>query len=217
VTWRAGWRLGWSREAWRLFLADLLLTLPVAVVFIVLFGCAALPVLLSALSNAEPAPGAIIATIGMAFLVIFLAIVVSIVIGLIRELVYRQVVLGGHGPASAIAEAWRLLRRRFKDVGILWLILVGVTFGFGLGSAIVGFLLAIVALLTGGGVGAGLFFLIRAASGEIAAWVTAILSGGLVFMLVLGLPLTFLRGLKLVFDSSTWTLAYRELKVIPEA
>lgn len=217
LSWRQGWRLGWSRAAWKLFLVDLLLFVPVFVAFIILFGCAALPVLLSILANAQPGAASIIATIGLAFLVTFLAILVGVVISLLRELAYRQTVLGGRGPVEAIREGWLAVRSRFKDVGILWLILLGINIGFGLALAIVGFFLVALGLISGGGIGAVLFFIARAISGTVAGAVTAAIGGGLVFLLVLAIPLTFLRGLKLVYESSAWTLAYRELNVPAEA
>ena len=48
-------------------------------------------------------------------------------------------------------------------------------------------------------------------SGSTAAWIAGGVTGGVIFTLVLVLPLVFLAGLCEVFLSSTWTLTYRQL------
>jgi hypothetical protein len=51
---------------------------------------------------------------------------------------------------------------------------------------------------------------------EAAAWIVAGVAAGVLFILVLAVPLTFLDGLKETFLSSTWTLTYRELRALRE-
>jgi hypothetical protein len=41
--------------------------------------------------------------------------------------------------------------------------------------------------------------------------VAAAVVGGLVFLLILAVPLLFLNGLRTTYFSSAWTLAYREV------
>ena len=42
------------------------------------------------------------------------------------------------------------------------------------------------------------------------------LIGAPFFLLILGVPLLLIQGVYLVFESSTWTLAYRELRPVSE-
>jgi hypothetical protein len=69
-------------------------------------------------------------------------------------------------------------------------------------------------LLVGGGLGVLFFFIAQAIGGTIAGWVSAGVGGGLLFILILGLPLLFLAGLRETYLSTVWTLTYRELITI---
>jgi hypothetical protein len=63
-----------------------------------------------------------------------------------------------------------------------------------------------------------LYLIVHAAATFTAGVITAVIVGGLLFVLVLALPLLFLGGLKQTYFSTTWTLVYRELKpLLPEA
>jgi hypothetical protein len=68
VNWREGLRMGWNRSAWRLFLIDMVIGLPITVAFLILFGCAIIPAFIN--------PAGFVITIGGSFLLIFLAILV---------------------------------------------------------------------------------------------------------------------------------------------
>lgn len=213
LRWKAGWRLGWSRHAWRLFLVDLTIFLPVFVGVLVLFGCAAMPVLVSVIGGGEPTPLGIISTIGLVFLVVFVLVIVAAAMSLLMELVYRQVVLRNTGVFESIRLGWQTLRANFTNVFLMWLILIGIAIGFFIASLIVFFLLAMAALLFGGGIGAGLYFLVKAIGTVKAAIITGTAVGGLIALLVLAAPLTFLSGLYETFTSTVWTLTYRELQL----
>ncbi len=65
VSWRKGFKWGWSVSAFRLWLMDLLVILPIVFVFIVLFGCAALPVLLGITAGEATTAAGVVATIGI--------------------------------------------------------------------------------------------------------------------------------------------------------
>jgi hypothetical protein len=214
---RQGFRLGWSRAAWRIFLIDLVIGLPVAVVFIGLFGCAALPVLLSWIGRQEPTAAGIVATIGMFFLFIFLAVLVSAVISLVTEPIRRVCVLEDEGVIASIRRGWQLVRHNFWNVFLMWLILIGIRIAIGILLIPVFIALLLLAGVSGGGIGAGLWFLIHALGSDPAAWITGISVGLLLFILVLAIPMTFLEGLKQSYFSTTWTLTYRQLRPLPIA
>ena len=48
-------------------------------------------------------------------------------------------------------------------------------------------------------------------------WIVAAIVGVPIFIVVVGLPLLFLSGLVQTFQSSTWTLTYRELLALEAA
>jgi hypothetical protein len=209
---RQGFHLGWSRAAWRIFLIDLVVSLPVVAVFIVLFGCAAVPVLLSSAINHQPGVPGIIATVGLVFLLIFLAILVFAFLSLLLEPIRRVCALEGAGVFASIRAGWQMLRRNLWNVFLMWLILVGIQIAYAILLIPIGLLLLLAGGLSGGGVGAGLFFLIRALGNESTAWITGIGLGILLFILVLALPLLFIGGLKESYLSTAWTLAYRQIR-----
>ena len=206
-----GWRLGWSRYAWRLFLIDLVVYLPVTLVFLILFGCAMTPMLVSLAQGKEPGVGPIVSMTGMVFMLLFLVFIVAAALSLVINLFYRACVMEGAGVIDSVRLGVRRLRERFKDVVILWLILIGVYIAYAIVLIPVVLLLLGIGLFVGGGAGLATFLALKAASQGGAVVVGAILGLGLLVM-VMSIPLTFLEGLRQTYFSSTWTLAYRELK-----
>ena len=211
LTFRQGFRLGWSRPAWRLFLVNLVIFLPLALVLIALFGCAALPVLLGSMAGGVPTWAGIVATIGLGFLVIFLAILVGVALSLVTEMIYRVVVFQETGVVESIRLGIQTVRRSLKDVFVVWLILVGIQLGFFVILIPVVLVFGGVALLVGGGLGISVYFLAQAISSQVAGWVSGAIVGISLFLLVFLLPLLFMGGLKETYLSTVWTLTYREL------
>jgi len=210
VNWRAGFKLGWSRSALRLFLIDWVIAIPVIILFIGLFGCAALPVLLSIIANNEPSVGGIIATIGLVFMAIFLAILVGAALALVVEIIRRRCVLAETGVFASIGEGWRLVRKNLKDVFLMWLILIGVNIAFFIIMIPIFLLLLAFGLLVGGGAGLAVYLISQGVS-ESGSLISAILLGGMLFVLILSIPSLFISGLKETYVSSAWTLAYRSI------
>jgi len=208
---REGFRLGWSRAAWRLFLVKLVVFLPIALIFFSLFACAAFPVMLSVLAGDEPTVSGIIAAIGLVFLVIFLGIVLGIALSLVMEMVYRTVVLAETGVMEGLRRGWRLVRHNFKDVGLMWLILVGIQIAFSIALIPAVIMLLFLGLIVGGGAGVGVYYFVQTFAGNLASLISALTVGAGLFMTVLGLPMLFISGLFEVYLSSAWTLTYRAL------
>jgi hypothetical protein len=80
---REGFRMGWSRTAFRLFLIRLLIGLPVAVAFILLFVLTFAPLLLWATESKAAGLIGTVTTIGLFFPILLLAIIVSVVLSLL--------------------------------------------------------------------------------------------------------------------------------------
>lgn len=214
VNWKQGFRLGWHRSAWRLFLINLVIALPLVVIFTALFAGSAMPALLTSLDG-RPSVLGIVATVGLVFLIVFLLILVILVISVFYNIVYRECVLQDLGVFAAIREGYRRVRSHLKDVVLMWLILVGIQLGFAIALIPVVLLVLGISLLVGGGAAAGLFFAVQAMASAAWGWIAAAVIGLMLFFALLSLPLLFLGGLLQTYLSTSWTLAYREVAVAP--
>ncbi len=203
LTVRRGFRLGWSRQAWRLFLTDLVIYLPLVVMALILLAFAASPLLLLLVKADVARAIGIVATIGFALLVILFIIAVALVISVVMPYIRRRVVLGQQGVMASIRQGVMLVRASLLDTGLMWLLLIAV--GFVWGIAKIPVLIIVVALsLVLGGVPAGLAYLIS------HSWVITAILGGSLFLLVLIPVMSFVEGLFQVYRSTAWTLTYRE-------
>jgi hypothetical protein len=209
---RQGFRMGWSRSAFHLFLIDLVIGLPVAVVFILLFLLAAAPLLLWATESTAAGALGTATTIGLVLLVVLLAIFVAVILAVLKPFFRRVCVLERLGVTEAIRQGYAMVRQNLSDVGILWLI----TLGLRIGWAILMIPVVLLLLVVSGAMGGLLALLAGGLTGLAfegpAPWIVAGVVGIPIFILVMVAPLSFLGGLFEVFLSSTWTLTYRELR-----
>ncbi len=203
-SWRDGLRLGWNNRAVRMFLLDLLVGIVVFVVIMALLLLAASPLLLLIFDNQALRIFGVIAAVGLGFLVIMFAIVAGIVISVLQQFWRRQIALDDRSVGEALSLGTRMARRKAGDVAILWLLLavIGLLFAMVLIPVVIGL------VLLGGGIGAGLGYGLYALTNSVG-W--AVLVGLPIFILILAVPLLIVQGVYLVFESSTWTLAYRDL------
>jgi hypothetical protein len=199
-----GFRLGWSRTAWRLFLIDLTFGIPIFVVFLAMFAVAVAFML--PWFGGTGSAFLTVAAIGLFFLTILMAILVGIVLGLLKPFFRRASALGELGVFASIRQGYRVVRQNLKDAGLMWLIMLGI----GLGWAIVIVPVALLLIVSGtvlGGI-AGLMV------GGLTGTLWGVITGVIVFLLVFITPMVFLEGLREVFNSSTWTITYRELRAL---
>ena len=124
VTIREGWRLVWSKGAWRLFLVSLVIGMPVAIITIVLVGLAMLPLLLIFTGESGPALVGVAFKIITVFVVMLIVMVVVAIITPIQELSWRYTVLNSRDVFNSIGSALGLIKRNLKDVVIVWLLLI---------------------------------------------------------------------------------------------
>lgn len=218
---RQGFRMGWSRTAFRLFLIKLLIGLPVAVAFILLFALAAAPLLLWVTENRVAGVIGTVAAIGLFFLILFLAIVVGAVLSLLRRFFWRACALEESGVIESIRQGFGVVRQHLKDVVVMWLIMVGVSIGWTIALIAVTIVLfpVIILLIIVGGVLGGLPALLVGGLASLffegaVPWILAGVIGIPIFILVVAVPWLFLGGLIEVFKSSVWTLTYRELRAL---
>lgn len=206
-----GFRLGWSRAAWRVFLIDLMLTLGAMLVLILLMAIALAPLLTLTLDNETLGVIASILTAGLVILVVFVAIVAVITLSVLMQFFRRAAVLENLGVFEAIRRGWAVARSRPGDVIIMALIL------FALSLAAVILILPLLLLLVFLGLAAGgLPGLLAGGLASLflegsAPVIVGLVVGLPLFLLIVILPLLFVSGLAQVFSLGTWTLAYREI------
>jgi len=212
---RDGFRLGWSRAAWRLFLIDLVIAIPVGLAFVLLFLLSFSPLLLWVTGVKALGVLGTVATVGLILLMIVLAILAAAAISLLKPFFWRMAALQGRGVFDSIGEGYRMVRRHLREAGSMWLILIGIGIAFGLAmipvviiivivSAVVAALLALAVVLLAG---------LLVSSGA-APWIAGAIVGVPVFFVLLVVPLSFVQGLWLIYKSSVWTLTFRELRAL---
>jgi hypothetical protein len=199
-----GFRKGWSRPAFHMFVIDLVIGIPVVIAALLLIAFGLSPLLLLLIESTGVRVLAIVLTVGLMLLVIGILILAGIVLNLLTRLAYREVALGNKRIFEAIGDAYRLIRRNLSDVGMIWLLMLAVGIGWGL-LMIPVFLIVLVLAGVIGGIPAAIVYAIT----ESIGWTAAV--GAPIGLLTLIVPLTFLSGLYTVFVSSVWTLTYREL------
>ncbi len=203
LTVRRGFRLGWSREAGRLFLLDLVVYVPLALVAVGLLAAAALPLLFWLTQMVPLGIIASIITVCLEFLVICALIAAALVLSVTMPYIRRQVVLGKLGVFAALRQGFQLVRASLVDTGLMWLLLTGLRIVWSLVMIPVFIVLVILAVLVGA-VPAGVAYLLS------HSWVWPVVVGAPLFLLALVLPATFAVGLFESYTSASWTLAYRE-------
>jgi hypothetical protein len=206
----AGLRLGWSRAAWTMFLTDLLTGLVTLAVVLAALIVAALPLLVWFTKSTPLEVLGTVISVGLIFLVIFVAFLLGLALKLVLLFVHRVIALEDLGVIASLRRGFSIVKGRLGDIILMGVIMFGVGIVWGLLMIPVFlaiFLVAAViaglpALLVGGIV--GLF-----TQGAIP-WVIAAIVGLPLFLVVVAIPGALLGGWRQVFTSSTWTLTYRE-------
>lgn len=210
VTWRQGFRLGWSRASFRLFLTDFLIGVSMFVVLVLCLIIAGAPLLVW-LTDSTPARvlGTVL-TIGLAILVVLALIVVGIVLSLLIQFIRRAIVLENLSVLDGMRRGLERVRQRLGDAVLMGLILFGLHLVWAIVMIPVVILLMIVALLVGGLPALLVWAIVNLFGSETVAYIVAGVVGAPLFILVIAGPMLFLSGLKETYVSTTWTLTYRE-------
>ncbi len=203
-TWRAGWRLGWSNRAFRLWLLELIVGVLVMLAALVLLAVAASPLLLLLTQSDAARTIGVIITVLLGLPVILILIAAGIALSVLGQFWARQIALGDRSIGDAISAGYAQVRRRLRDLGVMWLFMAGIQIAFTIALIPVILLVLMIAGLLGGGLGYAVYAL-----ADSVPW--AIAAGLPIFLLILIIPLTFISGLYETFRSSVWTLTYREV------
>jgi hypothetical protein len=222
IGFRKGWQYGWSRTSWRLFLINLLVNIPVMVLLavLVLIGWW---IFSAAMSGAQwSLVTSLISGIGLAFLLIFITVILMQILLLVRDFAWRTAVLEGSGVRESLRRASGLVRRNWKSAGLMWLVMVGFRIAWGIAFFIVVIPLLIVSIVTAvGGVLVALVpTLLTAGIASLLAaptywpWIFALVIGAPFFFIVAFSPIILVSGWGVIYQSSVWTLTYREIKAL---
>ncbi len=222
VGFRQGWKYGWSRASWRLFLVNFLVHIPAFILFVIL-GLVTWWIVASALSGVRSALiTSLIAGIGLAFLFIFVTSILMVILYVLRDFAWRMIALEDAGVMDALGNAFGLVKRQWKNVGLMWLVMLGLKIAWSIAFFILVFPLLIVSILTAVGgllvaivpalLTAGIASLLSAP--DFWPWIFAAIIGLPLFAVVAFSPILLVGGWGLIYQSSVWTLTYRELKAL---
>ncbi len=147
---------------------------------------------------------AIILTVILGVLVLLFLVLAAIALSVLGQFWAAGDRVGNRGIGAALNAGYTEVRRRLRDLGVLWLLMAGIEIGFTILMLPVFFLVLALAGLVGGGLGYAVYALANS-----VPWAIGI--GLPIFLLILAIPMTFINGLYQTFKSSAWTLAYREV------
>ncbi len=221
VRFKQGWKLGWNRRAFRLWVIDLVVSLP-AILLLAVLGGLGLLVYLTVKNGSQAAIAAsIITTIGCAFLFIFAFIVLMVLLGLLRQFFVRAAALENTRIGESFRYGWAMFKRNWKSAGLMWLVMLGIGIAFGITMLVVFFLLipaylvlvvpAVIVAVIPGLVVFGITSLFT--SGALT-WILGILAALPFFFIIVFAPLALISGWYTIYASSVWTLTYREIKAL---
>jgi len=211
---KRGFRMGWSRAAWRFFLIDLVLYLPAISLFIVGLLISAAPLLLWVTRRQVLGIVGTVVTIGLFFLLLLISIGASIVLNLLRHFFLRQAALEDAPVFNAIKEGFGLVRRHLGDVALMGLLMFGLGIVYTVVTLPVFVLLLIAALIAGGSAGVLVGGLASLVFQGAVPWIVGGLTALPLFIIIVGLPGLFISGVYEVFKSTSWTLTFRELTAL---
>lgn len=195
---------GWHRRTWRLFLQNLVISIPTVLALLLLLALAASPLLLL-LANNDAAKGiGIISAVVLIIGWIMVAVVVTAAIGILKQFWWRAAVVGDQDTFSAIYSSWRLVRANLGDVIIMWLLMLGIGILFGLVAIP---LMLVLFALAGAIAGLPAYMLYQATESIIPALIWAIPTA----LIIVVIPMAFIKGLYLVFQASVWNQTYDQL------
>jgi hypothetical protein len=224
VSFKQGFRYGWSRTAWKLFLIDLVIGFLPGMALLIVLGLLAWGLVSMAIQIGSNGTGmiAVMAILaGLAFLIILLFSLYFVVVGLLRNFFVRAGVLEQMSVRESLQRGYTLVQRNWRKVGLFWLVMIGLGIAWWVVSIVL-----VVMLIP--------FFLVSAVLAVLVAGIPGLLVGffsslfvtgywpivigalfGLpLFIPLLASPMLFIEGLAQVFRSTIWTLVFRELKVM---
>jgi hypothetical protein len=216
VLFRQGLRLGWSKSVWRIILIILILILVMTIIMVVPI-IVLVSIFIPLLSSGNDPSAFLCFTPIIILIVMMLLIGVSFISGLfmiaVLPLIVCSCIFEDLGVIKAIERGVSLCRRHLKDVGIMALLNYTIIMGWGLLLALLRLFLSLLGLLAGGGT----FWLIGKLTGLFGvnappdAMNFPLLLGVLIYFSIMIIPETLGYAVLYIFQSSLWTLVYRQI------
>lgn len=190
------WGAGFKRF-WSVLGLEILVGLPVILISLfMLFGMLA-PIFGPMMAGRDPGAEVLGPMCGSLCLGVPLLIVVSLLLGVLRLIALRYIMLGGQGAIEALGNAWRFFRARFKETVLVYLINAGLNIVAGIVVIIPAVVLSVVAVVP----------VVMAASEQNWAAITAPLALLVLALIALSLLYTAIWG---TYTSALWTLFFRQ-------
>ena len=217
-----GFRIGWSRTAWRLFLINLIVNLPAIALGLVLLVAGVGVFFALVNGSANFAAFSAVSAVVLVFLTFFAVIILTVLLRLLRNFFWRICVLEDLGVRESLQSGFGMVLENWKNVGLMWLVMLGlgivwavalailviITIPVVIMTAILAVLVVVVPFL----VLVGIFSLF--VSG-ILPWIAGGLFIAPLFFTLAFSPWLLLGSWQSVFTSTVWTLTYREIKALP--
>lgn len=221
VGFKQGWKTGWNRRAFRMWVIDLVISVPVMLLVALLVGLGFLLYFSISRGSSGLAVGGTVAAIGCAFLFIFAFILLMVFLGLLRQFFVRSAALDETSIRDSFRQGWGMFKRNWKSAALMWLVMLGIGIGYGIVGLIAFVLLipaylvmAIPAVLVAAIPAAIAFGITSLFASAPLAWILAAVVAIPIFFLVMLAPLSLVNGWYALFTSNAWTLTYREMKAL---
>jgi hypothetical protein len=216
-----GLRMGWSRVAVKLFLIDLVITLPLILAFALLFCLVVSPLFLFGVKSLSESLASVIgiSMLVLAGLGLFFLLVIATcgILSITRPVMRQACAVDGLGVGASIQQGFVLLKTRFDRVVITWLTWLAARVAWIIVIIPVSIVLSpvlLISMVAGTVIAAVPTMLIAGIANQfvstVFAWIIGAVFSFPVFVMVTFSPIIFLSGLVEVFMSSFWTLSYRE-------
>ncbi len=219
---RQGFRTGWSRTSWRLFLINLIVNLPAIALSILLLVAGAIILVSVANGNVDFAAFSIVSAIVIGFITIFVVVILTVLLHLLRNFFWRICVLEDASVTESLQRGFAFVLENWKNVGLMWLVMIGLGIVWAIASVIL-FLVtiplvvvtAVIALLVVAVPYLLFVGLFTTFLGGILPWIAAGLFMAPLFFTLAFSPWVLVGSWQAVYTSSVWTLTYREIKALP--
>ena len=222
MTVRQGFRIGWSNTAWRLFLINLIVNLPLIALMLVLLVAGLIVYFAVVNGSANFAAFSVVSTIVLAFITIFVVVILTILLHLLRNFIWRICVLENVGVRESLQRGFAMVLENWKSVGLMWLVMIGLGIVWAVASVIlfivsipVVIVTALVAVLVAAAPYLLLVGIFSTFLGGYLPWVAGGLFMAPLFFTIAFSPWLLLGSWQAVYTSTVWTLTYREIKALP--
>ncbi|MDY7040322.1 MAG: hypothetical protein SVX38_05625 [Chloroflexota bacterium] len=202
---RSGFRILWSRQGLNLILLEMVVSIVWIIVAPAMVIASLLPGLLIITGNVVLVVAGVLAAIILLLITIAILTMAGAAFSIIMEIVRRECVLGGKGMVESIRDGIVIVRYHLADVGLMWVLMTGISIAWNILMIPV----TIAAMILGLFIGSPPALVAYAFS---RLWIPTAAIGLSLFVGMIVLLISCVQGLYLVFQSSVWTLTYREFQ-----